>query len=89
LSYKGHIKIGIIGGNGRMGIWFRTLFETKGHEYLISDRGTELSNIDIARSCNVIIVATPMEVFEDVIKEIAPHIHEDAFLTDICSLKST
>ncbi len=89
MSYKGHIKIGIIGGNGRMGIWFRTLFEAKGYECLISDRGTELSNIDIARSCNVIIVATPMEVFEDVIKEIAPHIQEDAFLTDICSLKST
>lgn len=89
MSYKGHIKIGIIGGNGRMGKWFRSLFEAKGYQCLISDIDTELSNIDIARKCNVIIVATPMEVFENVIKDIAPHIQENAFLTDICSLKST
>jgi len=89
LSYKEQIKIGIIGGKGRMGNWFWKLFEAKGFHCLISDMGTELSNIDIAKSCNFIMVATPMEVFEDVIKEIAPHIKENAFLTDICSLKST
>ncbi|MBI9089127.1 MAG: hypothetical protein JEZ12_07925 [Desulfobacterium sp.] len=36
--------IGIIGGKGSMGTWFRELFEALGHTVSISDLNTPLTN---------------------------------------------
>ena len=81
--------VGIVGGEGRMGKMFGRFFESAGYTVLISDIGTELNPMDIARRCQVIILSLPMEVFPDVVREIGPVIPEDAFLTDLCSLKQT
>ncbi len=80
-------KIGIIGGKGRMGRWFHRLFMDTGHDVLISDIDTEISPLDIAKRCEVVILALPMEVFPKVVKEVAPLIPKTSFLTDLCSLK--
>lgn len=79
--------IGIIGGHGRMGRWFADFFRQKDFKVLISDIHTELSTIDIAKTCDVIILSVPMDALEQIVKEIAPHIRHGSFLTDICSLK--
>jgi len=82
--------IGIIGGRGRMGRMFVRLFEESGFAPpLVCDIDTELSPLDLARSCDVVVVSVPMEVFPGLIAEIGPVMGHDAFLTDLCSLKES
>lgn len=81
------MKIGIVGGMGRMGRWFEEFFLSIGHEVLVSDMQTAYSAKDIAEMCEIVMLAVPMEVFPDVVRELGPFMSEDAFLTDICSLK--
>ncbi|OAG28372.1 prephenate dehydrogenase/arogenate dehydrogenase family protein [Thermodesulfatator autotrophicus] len=81
------IRLGIIGGAGRMGRWFKRQFESEGYEVLISDRGSSLSNKDLAKACQVVFVSVPMSVFEGVVKEVGPLLSEEQGLIDFCSLK--
>ncbi|MDA8162566.1 MAG: prephenate dehydrogenase/arogenate dehydrogenase family protein [Desulfobacteraceae bacterium] len=78
---------GIVGGQGRMGRWFERFFKKAGLSVLIADKDTELSAEDIAMKCDVVVLSVPMEVFPEVVKRIGPLLPEDAFLTDLCSLK--
>ncbi len=81
--------VGIVGGKGRMGKWFeRFLKEDVGLNVLICDLNTEVKLDDIVKNCEVVIVSVPMEAFESVIKELGPKMRQEAFLTDLCSLKS-
>lgn len=70
-----------------MGKWFERLFISMGMEVMVSDIGTKLSAREVASECPVVILAVPMNVFPEVVREVAPYMQEDAFLTDICSLK--
>ena len=80
--------IGIIGGHGKMGTWFRRIFEESGYAVLISDRDTPLTNRELAEKCEVVIVSVPMPVFPQVIREIGPYLPKGAGLIDLCSLKA-
>ncbi|RUM87720.1 MAG: prephenate dehydrogenase/arogenate dehydrogenase family protein [Thermodesulfatator sp.] len=80
--------VGLIGGRGKMGSWFRRIFEEAGLRVLVSDRGTPLTNREVARQAEVVVVAVPMEVFPEVVREIGPEIPEDHGLIDLCSLKA-
>ncbi|MEK7203355.1 MAG: prephenate dehydrogenase/arogenate dehydrogenase family protein [Patescibacteria group bacterium] len=79
---------GIIGGNGKMGNWFKIFFERNNLPVIISDLKTELSNIEIAKRADIIIVSVPIQKFSVVIKEIKPFLKNDSLLTDITSLKT-
>lgn len=79
--------IGIVGGAGRMGRWFKRQFERAGYEVLVSDRHTPLSNQDLARRCDVLLLSVPMPVFEAVVAEIGPFLSEGQGVIDLCSLK--
>ena len=81
-------KIGIIGGNGGMGTLFAEMFSGFGHEVIVSDLGTELTNEEVASKSNVILIAVPIEQTIDVIEQIGPHCKTDALLMDITSTKS-
>ncbi len=80
--------IGIIGGLGRMGRTFSRLFEECGlGTPKVCDVDTELSPVELARSCDVVVVSVPMEIFPGLVAEIGPVMKPEAFLTDLCSLK--
>lgn len=79
--------IGIIGGTGRMGQWFKVFFEKKGYEVLISSRRTQLSNKELAQKSDVVIISVPIKVTIEIIKEVGPYISQEALLMDITSLK--
>ena len=85
---KKDIVIGIIGGTGVMGQWFRKFFEDKGYKVLIAGRKTELTPIECAKTCDVVIISVPIDKTVEIIKQIGPHVREDALLTDFTSLKS-
>ncbi|HIE33236.1 MAG TPA: prephenate dehydrogenase/arogenate dehydrogenase family protein [Thermodesulfobacteriaceae bacterium] len=80
--------IGIVGGLGKMGAWFRRVFEEAGYTVLVSDLDTPLTNRNLAERCEVVIVSVPMPVFPRVIREIGPYLPKNAGLIDLCSLKA-
>ena len=82
------LTVGIIGGLGRMGAWFARIFSRAGYRVLISDLGTPLTNREVARTARVVLVSVPLEVFPEVVKEIAPVLSRDSGLIDLCSLKA-
>ncbi len=84
---QGKITVGIIGGTGQMGQWFKRFFEKNKCKVLIASRKTKLTPKECVARCDVVIVSVPIDVTIKVIKEIAPFIREDALLMDFTSLK--
>jgi prephenate dehydrogenase len=82
------LKIGIIGGYGAMGSLFSEVFERAGHEVLRSGRRTPLSNEEIARMSDCVMVAVPIRETVAVIEEITPLLREEQVLCDVTSLKA-
>jgi len=82
------MKVGIIGGTGRMGRLFVPVFERAGYEVLVSGRSTELTARDIAERCDIVIVSVPIHDTVRVIGEIAPLLRKDQLLCDFTSLKA-
>ncbi len=82
-----NFKIGIIGGKGKMGNFFKNFFEKKGYSVEISDVNTSLTNIKLVKKNKIVLISVPMEIFPKVIEEIAPFVEEHHWIIDICSLK--
>ena len=82
------IHIGIIGGLGKMGRWFHRFFEELGYLVSASDIGTEATAEELARACQVVLVAVPLQHTVEVVCTVGPLIQDDALLVDIASLKS-
>lgn len=80
-------KIGIIGGCGAMGKWFEKFFSSNGLSVIVSDRSTQLTNIELVKKSDLIILSTPMDVADNVLYEISPYLSKDKILMDIFSLK--
>jgi prephenate dehydrogenase len=80
-------NVGIIGGTGQMGQWFKKFFEANGCEVLIAGRKTELSIIECAKKADVVIVSVPINATLEVIKNIGPYVRKDALLMDLTSIK--
>jgi len=79
--------IGIIGGTGKFGQWFRKFFEEQGHKVLIAGRETKLTPVELAKTSDIVIVSVPIKNTVETIEHIAPHVREDALLMDFTSLK--
>ena len=84
--------IGIVGGRGEMGICFQNFFRRQGFKkILISGRhpdGKEiLSNEELAKKSDVVIVSVTLENTVDVIKKLAPNLRADQLFIDLSSIK--
>jgi len=80
-------KVGIIGGTNGLGAWFHRYLSSKGFEVYVSGRHTELTNTQLAKMSDIIIISVPISTTESVIKEVLPHIREGSLLMDFTSLK--
>jgi prephenate dehydrogenase len=80
-------SIGIIGGKGSMGTWFKDFFEALGHGVLISDLNTLLTNEDLALGCDVVILSTSKDQAVKIAAEIGPLMGEEQIFMDFCSQK--
>ncbi|PIV46020.1 hypothetical protein COS23_01410 [bacterium (Candidatus Moisslbacteria) CG02_land_8_20_14_3_00_36_53] len=80
--------IGIIGGEGKMGNWFKNFFTSQGLEVIISDLDTGLSNKELARRSDIVIVSVPIRETIKAIEEVRDFVRKDALLCDITSLKT-
>ena len=81
--------IAIIGGKGKMGRRFSSIFEKEGYEVIVSDLETDITNKDAASKADVVIVSVPIRKTIDVIKEIGPSVREGALITDFTSVKNS
>ncbi|MCX6712972.1 MAG: prephenate dehydratase [Candidatus Vogelbacteria bacterium] len=79
--------IGIIGGTGRFGGWFKGFFEDQGFTVLISGRKTELQAKELAEKSDIVIVSVPITETQKIIKEIRNFVRADALLCDFTSVK--
>ncbi|MGB5216925.1 MAG: prephenate dehydrogenase/arogenate dehydrogenase family protein [Smithella sp.] len=81
------IKIGIIGGTNGMGQWFARLLRKEKCTIHVCGRKTRLQINDLARLCDVIVVAVPISVTADIIRQVGPQLTKDQLLMDLTSLK--
>jgi prephenate dehydrogenase len=94
------MKVAIIGGTGRMGRWFAKFFLDEGMQVIVSGRnkekllkirdelGVEIAdNVNAVKSAERVLISVPIENFEEVVREIYPHIRPDQVVMDICSVK--
>ncbi len=95
------MKIAIIGGYGNMGRWFARHLSGEGRQVVISGRnqaklqeaaqqlGVESAPIEQAvAAADAVILSVPIDSFEAVVKEIAPHTHAGQYIFDITSIKA-
>jgi prephenate dehydratase/prephenate dehydrogenase len=94
-------KIAIIGAGGNMGQWFCQFFKERGIEVIASDinknslkklkenLGVKIvnDNKEAVKFAKFILISVLPQNFEEVVKEIAPHIRKDQIILDITSLK--
>ena len=94
------MRVAIIGGSGKMGRWFAKFLLQDGKEVVISGRsesklreakrqlGVETApNVEAVKSADAVLISVPMESFEEVVKEISPHIQPEQVVVDITSVK--
>jgi len=94
------MKVAIIGGSGKMGQWFARLLVKEGREVVITGRnqkklvavgrqlGAEVAtNTEAAKNADVILLSVPIDNFEEVVKQISPHIQPKQVIVDITSIK--
>lgn len=79
--------IAIIGGHGRIGRVMARLFSDLGHRVLLVDTDTTLRAGEAAAVADVTVVSVPIDVTEQVIGVVGPHVREDALLMDVTSVK--
>jgi chorismate mutase/prephenate dehydrogenase len=79
--------VAIIGGHGKIGRLLTRLFGDLGHRLLIVDTDTELRGAEAAAAADVTVISVPIDRTDDVIREVGPHVREDALLMDVTSLK--
>ncbi|MFW6110792.1 MAG: prephenate dehydrogenase/arogenate dehydrogenase family protein [Thermoproteota archaeon] len=93
------MKVAIIGA-GKMGRWFTRFCLEEGDSVVVASRsedklldlkqefGVEIaSNVDAVKKAERILICVPLENFEEVVKEIGPHVRSDQVVMDICSIK--
>jgi H2-forming N5,N10-methylenetetrahydromethanopterin dehydrogenase-like enzyme len=66
-----------------MGRALDRLFGELGHTIVIADVDTSLRPVEAAKQADVVVIGVPIRVTEDVIREIGPHVREDALMVDV------
>jgi prephenate dehydrogenase len=82
------IRIGIIGGLGKMGRWFHRFFGELGYPVSVADLGTAVTAQDLAKTCQVVLLAVPLQSAVAAVRTVGPLVQSEALLIDIASLKS-
>ncbi len=79
--------IGIIGGNGQIGSFFESIFSSDGINVIISDLTTNLTNIELVKSSDIIIISVPIDKTISVINDVMPFLTENKLIIDMTSVK--
>ena len=80
--------VAIIGGLGGLGRMLVRLFGDLGHRVIVADVATELSPAAAAAAADVTVLSVPIDVTEDVIRSVGPHVRAEGLLMDVTSVKA-
>jgi prephenate dehydrogenase len=81
------VRIGIIGGTGGIGRRFADFFREEGYQVDVSGRTSGMTIPQTAATCQVVIVAVPIDTTGDVIRQVGPYMGREQLLADFTSLK--
>jgi len=81
------VTLGIVGGKGGMGRLFDSWFVRRGHRVLLADVNTDTTAEELARRCDLVMIATPMDVAPAIAESLGRRMSKEQGLFDICSLK--
>jgi chorismate mutase/prephenate dehydrogenase len=82
------LTIAVIGGRGAMGALLARMFGDLGHSVLVSDHETDLTPGDAAEVADVTVISVPIDVTEQVIRNVGPRVRPESLLMDVTSVKS-
>jgi chorismate mutase / prephenate dehydrogenase len=82
------LTVAVVGGRGAMGALIARMFGDLGHSVLVADHETDLKPGDAAAVSDVTVVSVPIDVTEQVIREIGPRLRPESLLMDVTSVKS-
>ncbi len=94
------MKIAVVGA-GKMGVWFAKFFQARGYTVTLVDRKQEKlaklkGELPVAmttdfkaavKDADQILICVSINALEEVVKAIAPAVHEGQVVMDICSIK--
>lgn len=80
--------IGLIGGTGQMGRWFRPFLDTAGYQVLISGRTTPLTYAMCIAQADAVIINVPISHTVEVIRQIGPLFRPGQLMVDNTSIKT-
>jgi len=94
------MRVAIVGGSGKMGQWFARLLRQEGKQVLLVGRSEARlrqvrDNLDVdittdvarVKSADAIVISVPLDAFESVVRQVAPHTHSGQVVADFTSLK--
>lgn len=95
------MRIAIIGGSGKMGRWFARFLLQEGQQVVLTSRnesklqeakeqlGVEVTTSLAAavKNADAVLISVPIDSFEDVVKELQPHLQPGQIVLDITSIK--
>ena len=80
--------VAVIGGKGAMGRCLAEMFGDLGHAVMVADVDTQLSIEEAAGVADIVVISVPIDVTENVIRQVAAHVRPDALLMDVTSIKT-
>lgn len=95
------MRVAIIGGSGKMGRWFANFLVKDGKEVVITGRNEKklleareqlgieatTSLASAVEGADVVLLSVPIENFEEVVKQLQPHLNPGQIVIDITSIK--
>ncbi len=81
------MKIGIVGGTGAMGRWFKAFFEGQGFRVFAGGKTRGLPIDEVVKNSDVVIISVPLEETREVIRKIGPMLSEEQLFMDFSSVK--
>lgn len=83
-----NFSIGIVGAHGRMGSWLERQLKHCGLNVKGIDRSSAHELEEFAETCDVLVLAIPVNSFHTVTRVVGPRLRPDSLLIDIASLKT-
>jgi chorismate mutase / prephenate dehydrogenase len=81
-------SVAVVGGGAGMGQLVARLFGDLGHQVVVADLDTPVTPVDAAAVADVTIIAVPVAVTEQVVREVGPAVRADGLLMDVTSVKA-
>ncbi|MGD8452156.1 MAG: bifunctional chorismate mutase/prephenate dehydrogenase [Phycisphaerae bacterium] len=81
-------SVAVIGGEGAMGRCLVEMFSDLGHTVMVADLNTRLTPAEAAAVADVVVISVPIDVTEQVVRELGPLVRADALLMDVTSVKT-